>query len=221
MANRITCRMGLSTAFGHVSARIPDSDSFLIPGRSSPGLAEPGRLLTMELDGTVVAGEGPPNTEFWIHARIYAARPEVGAIVHVHSPACVVLSQLGLTVRPLHNSGAAVGITVPVYEEVGLIRSRHLGDRVAAILGERPAMLLRGHGANTVAAEVHRATVLACFLEEAAELQLRALSAAGAGGQEIRYFTEQEVNLVGGQLQEQGPVERAWEYYSALVAGAV
>jgi len=221
LANRIVCRAGLSTAFGHVSARLPGADKFLIPTRASPALATEERLLTMDLDGRVVEGSGTPNTEFWIHARIYAARADVGSVVHVHPPACVVLGQLGTTVRPLHNSGAALGADIPLYERPGLISSRELGDEVAARLGGRRAMLLRGHGANVAAEELHRATVLACFLEEAAELQLRALAAAGRAGDGIRFYDEQECRLVGEQIEATGPVERAWDYYSALVAGTV
>src|SRR5438105_11875484 len=88
----------------------------------------------MDLDGNPLEGDGTPNSEFWIHARIYAARPDVGAVAHVHSPGCVVLSQLGQTVRPLHNSAAVLG-EVPVYETIGLIRSRQLGNEVAQVLG--------------------------------------------------------------------------------------
>src|ERR671927_688399 len=72
LANRIVHRMGLVTAFGHVSARIPGSDTFLFPTRASPALANADRLRTLDFDGQRVAGDGEANTELWIHARIYA-----------------------------------------------------------------------------------------------------------------------------------------------------
>ena len=46
LANRIIERMGLSNAFGHASARIPDTDTFYFPTRRSPGLADERRLGT-------------------------------------------------------------------------------------------------------------------------------------------------------------------------------
>src|ERR1700693_6123803 len=88
LANRIIERFGLSNAFGHASARLPGTDRFLLPTRRSPGLADENRLLTLDPDGRLHAGEGEPNSEFWIHARIYAARPDVGAVVHAHPNAC-------------------------------------------------------------------------------------------------------------------------------------
>src|ERR1700739_4318035 len=93
LANRIIERFGLSRAFGHASARIPGTDTFLIPTRRSPAFAEAGRLLVMNVDGKVIAGEGAPNSEQWIHARIYAARPEIGGGVHAPPPASVCLTQ--------------------------------------------------------------------------------------------------------------------------------
>src|SRR5919198_1541894 len=176
LANRIVHRAGLVTAFGHVSARLPGTDSFLFPTRASPALASPDRLLVLDLDGNQLEGDGEPNTEFWIHARIYAARPDVGGVAHVHSPGCVAIGQIGQTVQVLHNSAAGFADGVPVFDKVGLIRSRALGDEVAATLGQRRAMLLRGHGANIAEANVRLAALKACFLEEAAEIQLQALA---------------------------------------------
>lgn len=221
LANRIVHRVGLVSAFGHVSARLPDTRTFLFPRRASPGLAHADHLMVMDLDGNVLEGEGTPNTEFWIHARIYAARPDVGAVAHVHSPACVVLGQLGHTVRVLHNSAAAFEDGVPVFERPGLIRSRELGDQVAATLGQSRAMLLRGHGANIVDVDVQLAAVLACILEEAAELQLRALAAAAGDASRLHYFNAEELARIREQIDAPGPMGRAWEYYVALAEGRV
>src|SRR5205085_11789107 len=105
-ANRILERFGLSHAFGHASARIPGTNTFHLPTRRSPGLAEAGELLVIDTEGRLVSGDGEPNSEFWIHARIYAARSDVGGIAHAHSPACVCLTQIGEPHRVVHNQGA-------------------------------------------------------------------------------------------------------------------
>lgn len=213
LANRIAEREGLVTAFGHVSARIPGTDTFLLPPRAAPGLATPESLLVLDIEGNLLEGVGVPNTEHWIHARIYAARPEVGAVAHVHAPACVVISQLGRRVQPLHNTGALPGKT-PVYERAGLIRTKELGDAVAAQLGGAAAMLLRGHGANTVAPDVRTAIVLACLLEESARLQIDALAAAGGDAGRICFFDDEETRRLREELGE-AAIARAWEYYSS------
>ena len=48
-ANRILERVGLSNAFGHASARIPGTETFLMPTRRSPGLCEAQELVTQVL----------------------------------------------------------------------------------------------------------------------------------------------------------------------------
>src|SRR5438445_10675083 len=84
LANRILERAGLSNAFGHASARIPGTNTFLLPTRRSPGLAEAQSLLLIDTEGRLLEGEGQPNSEFSIHARLYAARADAGGLVHAH-----------------------------------------------------------------------------------------------------------------------------------------
>jgi len=217
LANRIVHAAGLVSAFGHVSSRIGTTNTFLFPTRASPALADPNRLLVLDTDGNILSGEGEPNTEFWIHARIYAARPDVSSVGHVHSPACVALGQIGQPLQILHNSGAVFADGVPLFARIGLIRTRELGDQVAAALGPNRAMLLRGHGANIAEPNIRRTAVVACFLEEAAELQLRALAAAGGRAEALQAFSPEEAARVRQQIDADGPMNRAWEYYVTLV----
>jgi ribulose-5-phosphate 4-epimerase/fuculose-1-phosphate aldolase len=216
LANRIIERFGLSTAFGHASARIPGTNTFYISTRRSPGLADENDLLVIDTDGKILSGLGTPNSEFWIHARIYAARPEVNGIVHAHPLACISLTQIGEPHRVVHNQGGVFVGGVPEYSRIGLIRSRELGDGVARSLGKGVAVMMRGHGITTAFADVRAATVAACFLEESAGLQVRMLSAAGGDASKIREFTREEAELARDQT---GPgvaaAGRAWEYYSA------
>jgi ribulose-5-phosphate 4-epimerase/fuculose-1-phosphate aldolase len=215
LANRIIERFGLSNAFGHVSARIPGTDTFLFPTRRSPGLADEKALLVLDTDGNLLSGKGTPNSELWIHARAYAARADVGSVVHAHPPACVCLTQIGQPHRVVHNQGGAFADGVAEFERIGLIRTRELGDLLAQRLGSGIAVMMRGHGVTTVAADVRTATIAACFLEESAALQLRMLAAAGGKPERIRAFTAEEAERVRDQLTS-GIVERAWEYYAAV-----
>src|SRR5919202_2505438 len=209
LANRIVHAAGLVSAFGHVSARVPGTNTFLFPTRASPALADAARLLIVDIDGNQRDGQGEPNTEFWIHARIYAARSDVGAVAHVHSPACVALSKLGKQMLILHNAAGVFLDGVAQFERVGLIRSRELGDQVAATLGQRRAMLLRGHGANVAEIDVRRAAVVACFLEEAADLQLRALAASGGRPETPRAFTTGDAARPSDHIGATGAMKRA------------
>jgi ribulose-5-phosphate 4-epimerase/fuculose-1-phosphate aldolase len=209
-ASHILHRQGIAAAFGHVSARIPGTDTFIFPPRMSPALVRKDNLLVLDVDGNQLSGEGRPNTEFWIHARIYKARPDVHSVCHVHPPSCVVLGSLGETIRPLHASGAIFRDEVQVFDPVTLIRTRELGDQVAATLGKHGAMLLRGHGVNVADKDVRRVCVMTLWMEEAANYQLRAMSAG-----KPRYFTPAELEVVYAQVSGEEVSNRAWEYFSS------
>ena len=217
LANRVIERFGLSNAFGHVSARIPGTQTFLLPTRRSPGLADAKTLLVLDTDGKILSGEGTPNSEFWIHARIYAARPDVGGVVHAHPPASICLTQIGQPHRVVHNGGGAFVDGVAEYERVGLIRSRELGDLLATRLGGGIAVMMRGHGISTALPDVRAATVAACLLEESADLQVRMLAAAGGDASRLRAYTREEAERVRGQISG-APVARAWEYYATAAS---
>lgn len=217
IANRIIERMGLSNAFGHASARVPGTNTFVLPTRRSPGLADAGELLVIDTEGRLLEGEGEPNSEFWIHARIYAARSDVGGVVHAHAPACVCLTQIGEPHRVVHNQGGIFAAGVPEYSRVGLVRSRELGELLARVLAAGNAVMMRGHGITTALPDVRSATVAACYLEESASLQLRMLAAAGGDASRLRVYTREEAEHLRDQVT--GSVaKRAWEYLCAVAA---
>jgi L-fuculose-phosphate aldolase len=213
-ANRILERHGLSHAFGHASARIPGTNTFLLPTRRSPGFAEADTLLVIDTEGRIVSGDGEPNSEFWIHARIYAARADVGGVVHAHPPACVCLTQIGEPHRVVHNQGAIFAGGVPEYSRIGLIRTRELGDLLAMTLGAGIAAMMRGHGITTAFPDLRSATVAACYLEESAALQLRMLGAAGGDASRLRTLTAEEAGPLRDQVTG-NVARRAWEYFAA------
>jgi len=209
-ASHILHQQGVAAAFGHVSARIPETDTFIFPPRMSPALVRAENLLLLDVEGNQLSGDGRPNTEFWIHARIYKARPDIQAICHVHPPSCVVLSSLGETIRPLHASGAIFRNDVQVFDRITLIRTRELGDAVASTLGDHGAMLLRGHVVNVADKDVRRVCVMTLWMEEAANYQLRAMSAG-----KPRYFTADELETIYPQVSGEEVSKRAWEYFSS------
>jgi len=215
LANRILERVGLAHAFGHASARIPGTNTFLLPTRRSPGLAEAENLLVIDTEGRLVSGEGEPNSEFWIHARLYAARPDAGGVVHAHPPSCVCLTQIGEPHRVVHNQGGIFAGGVPEYSRIGLIRTRELGDLLAQAVGEGNSAMMRGHGITTVFPDIRAATVAACYLEESASLQLRMLAAAGGDASRIRAFTREEAEGLRDQITG-NVAKRAWEYFAAV-----
>jgi L-ribulose-5-phosphate 4-epimerase len=180
-ANRILAHAGLATGpmayLGHASNRIPNTDYIVMKGRGYDvdSLAEmhAGDMIVLDLEANVL--DGPrgviPQNEVKMHTRIYRARRDVGGIVHVHPRFCIILSIVGKKIVPVCNEGLILTQGgVPVYPNNELICTDEQGDRVAKKMGNKNAILLRGHGAVTAGSGVEEATMNMINLEEQARM---------------------------------------------------
>src|ERR671935_693334 len=93
-ANRILAREGIVDSFGHVSVRHPGRpDRYLLSRARAPECIEVDDLMEFSGDGTAVdPGGRKPYAERFIHAGVYAARLDVRAVVHHHSPSVIPFS---------------------------------------------------------------------------------------------------------------------------------
>jgi 3-hydroxy-2-methylpyridine-4,5-dicarboxylate 4-decarboxylase len=117
-ACRILSQQGLVQGFGHVSARVPDSDRFVLTPRVSLELVKEDRLLVLDLDGKVVDGTEEPPFEAPLHAAIFRARPEVNAVARVHARKANYFGATDRTLEPVHNHGSFFFGGVPVFPKL-------------------------------------------------------------------------------------------------------
>lgn len=211
-ACRILSHEQLVQGFGHVSARIPDSDLFLITPRISLALVTEDELVTMNLNGEVVAGSHSAPFEAWLHAAVMKAKPRVNAITRIHARIANMFSVTDRRLEPVHNHGSFFAAGVPVFYQPDLISTQALGAEVAQTLGDGPAVLLRGNGQVTVGRTIPEAVMMAIYLEEAAEILHGALQI----GTPIPLTVDE-----AGQRQVEAlpPVdlERAWNFFKNRV----
>jgi ribulose-5-phosphate 4-epimerase/fuculose-1-phosphate aldolase len=216
-ACRILSHQKLVEGFGHVSARIPDSDRFFITPRVSLAMVREEQLLTMDFNGEVVEGNDPAPFEAWLHTAIMKSKPRVNAIARIHARMANIFSVTDRKLEPVHNHGSFFAGGVPVYATPDLISTPKLGSEVAAAMGERPALLLRGNGQVTVGRTVPEAVMMAIYLEEAADVLYRALQI----GTPIPLTLDESKQR---QIEALPPVdlERAWNFFKNKVErGAV
>ena len=174
-ACRILSHQRLVEGFGHVSARIPNSDRFLMTPRIGLAMVAEDTLLTMNLSGQIVEGQHSAPFEAWLHTAIMKARPEVNAITRIHARVAAMFSVTDRKLEPVHNHGSFFSGGVPVFRTPDLISNQKLGEEVAQTLGSKPAVLLRGNGQVTVGRSIPEAVMMAIYLEEAAEILYGAL----------------------------------------------
>src|SRR5207245_8653877 len=132
-------------------------------------------LLTMNLTGEIVEGQGSAPFEAWLHTAIMKAKPEVHAITRIHARVANRFSVTDRILEPVHNHGSFFSGGVPVFNTPDLISNRKLGEAVVETLGNKPAVLLRGNGQVTVGKSIPEAVMMAIYLEEAAEILYGAL----------------------------------------------
>jgi len=209
-AGRILIQRGICEAFGHVSARLPKEDLFVITPKSSmESVQKPEDLVTVNLKGERVKGKNVQPLETWLHTCIYRKRQDVGGIARTHSFTTSAFSILGEDIKPVHDFGAILLGKVPVFQDSHLIENEEIGTRLAGFIGAQgTAALLRGNGTAILGKDVIEATIRAVYLEESAILQFKARQI----GKPI-YFSPQEITERGTQLLESSHILRAWEHY--------
>jgi ribulose-5-phosphate 4-epimerase/fuculose-1-phosphate aldolase len=168
---------GLTTAFGHLSARTGE-DQVLISGSAGPGLVrDSASLLTIGMDVKVRHGDPAQLPgEVQVHLGIFARRPDVACVCRFHGPACMAWSTLGRPLPATIGMALFLGHEVPWFDTSSTVRTAAHAGRLAERLGDGKAVLMRGFGAVTVGATVADAVVRAWLLERAAQAVVTASS---------------------------------------------
>lgn len=144
-ASRTLIRAGLNQGTsGNVSVRT--GTGFLItPSGVPPDVMRPEQIVAMGLDGRA-SGPWVPSSEWRMHRDIYHARPEAGAIVHVHSTQATALSCLRRDIPAFHYMVAIAGgadIRCAAYATFG---TAELSEAMLVAMEGRSACLLANHG---------------------------------------------------------------------------
>jgi HCOMODA/2-hydroxy-3-carboxy-muconic semialdehyde decarboxylase len=227
-------------AYGHVSIRDPENPKQFIMSRArAPELVTEEDLLWLNLEGEVVReGKGGPYSERFIHAAVYAARPEVQAVVHAHTPSIIPFGVTGIPLRAVFHIGAVVGENVPTWDiadEFGatnmLVTNMDMGRSLAKTLGQNRMALMRGHGCVCVGNSIQEVTRTGVYMD----VNARVLTTAHLmSGGKVKTLSDGEMKMrltQGGgpprpAAQARQPradedrVSREWEAWSAEVGMA-
>jgi L-fuculose-phosphate aldolase len=160
---------------GNVSARV-DPGMLITPSAVPYDRVRAEDLVTMGLDGSGAVPPGVrPSTEWRLHAAVYAARPDVGAVLHAHPMYATALACLRRGIPAFHYMVAVAGgseIRCSAYATYG---TAELAAATVEALGPRNACLLANHGFVTCAATPAEALAVALEVEALAGQYLCAL----------------------------------------------
>ncbi|SMO89383.1 3-oxo-tetronate 4-phosphate decarboxylase [Ruegeria faecimaris] len=157
---------------GNVSARLPDG-ILMTPTNSTLGNVDPERIAKIDLDGNHLSGD-KPTKEIFLHQAFYETRPEVGAVVHLHSTWATALSCLEDT----DPNDCIPPLTPYVVMRVGTVKlvpyikpgDPKSGDLIRELGGKYSAVLLANHGPVVSGKDLFSAVCAAEELEETAKL---------------------------------------------------
>lgn len=210
-AVRLLTAEGIMDFNGHLSCRLPGSDQILInPRKTARTGLRAQDIVTMDMEGRSIAGAEPPS-ERMIHTRVYAARPDVFSVAHIHPQYATVFGIAGRPLVPVFTTGCILPSQgVPVYDDPDLIRSREQGDAVAQKLSDSRVVLLRGHGAVVVGEDLVSCFNACIWLEENAKKQLWAELLGSP-----RVFSDDELTRVRASMLKPEVIRKTWDYYVA------
>jgi HCOMODA/2-hydroxy-3-carboxy-muconic semialdehyde decarboxylase len=215
-ANRILAREGVVDSFGHVSVRHPGrADRYLLSRARAPECIDVEDLMEFTFDGTPIDPAGrTPYAERFIHGAVYDARPGVRAVVHHHSPAVIPFSVTAAQLSPVMHMCAGIGTRIPTWDSRAsfgdtnlLVTNMEMARELAAALGDRPVVLMRGHGCVVAGVSLREVVFNSIYLQLNADLQMKASALGG-----ITFLSDGEVAAVL-RTRSSFTFERAWEFW--------
>ncbi len=227
IANRALARMGAVDAYGHASVRHPSEPGrFFISCSRSPQLVTRDDIMEFDFDGVAIGADNrPAYSERFIHASLYAARPDVHAVMHGHPLSLIPFSVGDIPVRPIFFTSDEFGDKVPVWDmrdEFGdgtdlLIRNKAHGDSLARAFGDlERAVLMRGHGFAAAGRSAAHLMRICKALMENATVQLETMKFG-----KVTEMSPAEIaarrRTLGGLPEDHPSWMRGFEYEAAQV----
>jgi ribulose-5-phosphate 4-epimerase/fuculose-1-phosphate aldolase len=143
----------------------------------------------------------------------------VMAVVHTHSPGVIPFSISQVPLRAVFHNAAFLAVGAPVWdirkdfgESDMLVRNGAIGKSLALTLGDRPVVLMRGHGDVAVGPSVKMAVFRAYYTDVDAKLQSQALALGG----EVNYLTPGEA--AKADAVNSVVIDRIWNLWKMRVA---
>jgi L-ribulose-5-phosphate 4-epimerase len=184
IARRVVASGAISAnGHGNVSVRVPGAEEMYFTAGPSLRDHPVSAVVRVGLDGTLREGDLPPiqGAVVAMHAAMYADHPEVGCVLHTHSPYAtayaVARRPIGCWVEALAMFGLPNGVPVAGYGPRG--SDQAVANIRAAVTPGVPAVLLANHGVLVFHRTAELAILIGGVVEEAAQA---GVNAAGLGG---------------------------------------
>jgi L-fuculose-phosphate aldolase len=160
--------------WGNVSVRVPEG--FIVtPSKIGYDVLQPADFVVVSLDGKVLAGHRLPSSETAVHRALLNKKPNIGAIIHTHSPCATAVAGLHRSIPAFVEDLAQIaGGEIRCTRYVPAGQHEKLAEEVANTIGEENAVLLANHGVFCCGRDLEEAFVTGQIVEKAAQMMLLA-----------------------------------------------
>ncbi len=142
----------------------------ITPSGMDYSIMKPEDVVLMKLDGTIVEGSHRPSSEWRMHAGVYAAREDVNAIVHTHSPYATSFAVLHEEIPViLVEMMPFLGGDIPL-SDFGMPGTDELAVNAIKSLEKRNSCLMTNHGVLVIGKNLDQAYIRAQYVEDAAKI---------------------------------------------------
>lgn len=161
----------------------------------------PGGIVRIAHEDTPPPGTTPkPSSEWRLHQRLLAARPDMPVVLHAHPPHCTALAIQRRPIPACHYMVAAFGGRDVPLADYALFGGEALAVELARVLRDRHGCLMANHGALVLGEDIARAR---WRLEELETLARMYLLARIGGTPHI--LSDDEIAEVAVQFRNYGP----------------
>ena len=159
---------------GNLSVRV-EAGFLVTPSGAAYETLHPDDLVFLIADGSPSREQRTPSTEWRLHRDLYARRPEVGAVVHTHSPYATTLACLRKSIPAFHYEVAFAGGNDIRCADYATFGTQELSDNALRALQDRRACLMANHGVVALGNTLEDAFSMAEKVETLARLYWQAL----------------------------------------------
>ena len=184
IARRVVASGAISAnGHGNVSVRVPGAEEMYFTAGPSLRDHPVSAVVRVGLDGTLLEGELPPiqGAVVAMHTAMYADHPDVGCVLHTHSPYAtayaVARRPIGCWIEALAMFGLPDGVPVAGYGPRGSAEA--IARIRAAVTPGVPAVLLANHGVLIFHRTPELAILVGGVVEEAAQASINAAALGG------------------------------------------
>lgn len=219
IANRILATEEVVDAYGHVSVRHPeDPGRFLLARSLAPSMVRREDIMHFDLEGNPLQGDArQPYLERFIHAAVYASRPDVVSVVHAHAEDVLPFGISDAPLRPVIHSGSFMGEHVPVWDirdRFGdtnlLVTNMAQGRDLARCLAGNNVSLMRGHGFVAAARSIIEVVRMSVYVPRNARVQMAAMQLGS-----LKPLSPGEIAARNAGYKPHSPETwRTWEYWA-------